>query len=200
MAGPRFVVGLVGGIGSGKSFVASLLARMAGARVIDADRIVGRLLAEPAVLRKLRRIWGPDAFRKNGSLDRRAASRRVFRDRAERRKLERLLHPRVRAEILRRLGRIRRGLVVLDAPLTLETGLERVCDAILFVDAPERVRLERVRRARGWDGAELRRRERNQTSLRRKRRLADAVVPNRGDVRETRAALRRFLRQGPIQT
>jgi len=191
---PPLIVGLVGGIGSGKSFVASLFARQYGARVIDADRIVGTLLRRPSILARIRRLWGPETIRKDGSLDRKVVARRVFEKRSEVAKLNRLLHPLVRREMRRELARRRRGVVVLDAPLLLEAGLSAWCDVVVFVAAPRAVRLARVKRTRGWDAAELRRREALQLPIARKRARADAIVPNAGSPAETSRAVARILR------
>ena len=199
LVNPRVVIGLIGGIGSGKSFVASLFARE-GARVIDADRIVGGLLRRPAILARIQRLWGPDTLRKDGCLDRKVVARRVFEKRSEVTKLNRLLHPLVRREMRRELARIRHGLVVLDAPLLLEAGLRGWCDLIVFVDAPRAVRLARVRRTRGWDAAELRRREALQMSIARKRARADAVVRNAGSPGETRRAVDRIVRDRIVRS
>lgn len=184
---PRIpTIGLVGAIGAGKSEVARILAE-AGCAVSDADALARQAIEEPAARAALRGWWGERVFGADGSVDRAAVAAIVFADSAERQRLEALLHPRIHA--LREAAFARAGAVparVIDAPLLLEAGLDRQCDAILLVDAPRAVRLERLQKGRGWSEAELDRREAAQWPLDRKRARADHVVTNAAD----RAALR----------
>lgn len=183
MRGP-LVIGLVGGIGSGKSAVSRLLARK-GARVIDCDAIVGALLDAPSVRRKLVRAFGPGIRGADGRIDRKALADRAFPDAPALRRLERIVHPPTLREIERELARARRdgiAAVVIDAPLLLETGLHRKCGLTVFVDAPARARARRVAERRGWSRGELARREKRQWPLARKRRMCDTVLPNRGSI------------------
>lgn len=188
------VIGLVGGIGSGKTFVASLFADE-GAAVIDADAIVKRLLTLPAVRTRIHATWGPAVFRKGGRVDAAALAAVVFRDPKQLDRLNRILHPLVRRAMRAKLRRIRAQFVVLDAPLILEAGIGDWCDRIVYVHAPRAVREARVRRERGWSAGELRRRERFQFPQARKRSAADAVVRNAGAARETRRDVARILRE-----
>lgn len=188
VAGPAPVIGLLGGVGSGKSTVARLLAAH-GARVLNADRIARRVLASPPVRAAVRRTWGPGVMRRDGRPDRAALSRLVFRDPGALRRLNRMIHPRAIARIRRDAARWRHGRrpVVLDVPLLLETSLGRLCRVMLFVDAPAPARAQRTARTRGWTLREFARRERFQAGLARKRRRADVVIDNGG----TRAATAR---------
>ena len=184
----RPIIGIAGGIGSGKSFVAALFGEL-GCLVIDSDAQVRAAYAEPAVRETLRRWWGDWIYTPDGKIDRRAIAAKVFADPAERLRLEALIHPRVaaaREEAMRAAvaagdptGSLGGGpeAFVWDAPLLFETGLNVRCDAVVFVDAPLEARLARVRR-RGWDAAELGRRENLQSPLDTKRRLSDDVVTN----------------------
>lgn len=189
------MVGLLGGVGSGKSLVARLL-RARGARLIDADRIAHEALQAPAVRRAVRALWGREVFDRRGHVDRRALGRRVFRDRRALRRLNALIHPRVRARIRERLRRWGRGArpIVLDVPLLLESPLRRACGWLVFVDAPARVRALRTARAHGWSLREFARRERFQAALGRKRRLAHARIDNGGALRETSRQVARLYR------
>ncbi len=183
---PCLVIGLVGGIGSGKSAVGRLLARK-GARIIDCDRIVARLLDRPAIRRAARRAFGRGVLASGGRIDRRALADRVFPDPAALRRLERILHPPTLATVNRALAAARREKLpaaVIDAPLLLETGLSRRCDLLLFVDAPLAARRRRVTANRGWRPGELARREKMQWTLAKKRRMCDTVLPNRGSIPE----------------
>jgi len=179
-AGRRLpVIGLAGGIGAGKSAVARAMARQ-GCVVVDSDAQAKALLDEPAVRAELVRWWGSGILAAEGRVERPAVARIVFTDPAQRRRLEGLVHPLVRAERNRVRDRARadgaRALVI-DAPLLFEAGVDAECDAVVFVEAPRAVRLERVR-ARGWDEAELARREAAQLPLAEKRRRSTHVIVN----------------------
>ncbi|MEO1007840.1 MAG: dephospho-CoA kinase [Planctomycetota bacterium] len=187
------VLGLAGGIGSGKSAVASILAEL-GFWVSDSDAGVRTLLARPDVRARVVAALG-DGVVRDGRLDRRAIAARVFGDDAARRALEAILHPMLhaeRADLLRRAAESGVRGVVVDAPLLFEAGVDAECDAVLFVETPRAERLARVRR-RGWDEAELDRREAAQMPLDEKRRRSTAVVPNTGDLAGLRDAVLRAL-------
>lgn len=180
------VVGLLGGIGSGKSAVAAQFRKL-GARTVDADRIAHGVLDEPAVRRTLASWWGPEVLRA-GRVDRARVARRAFSSAADAARLNALVHPRIRRELRRQVARARRGarVVVVEAALLLETGSDAWCDVLVFVDAPRAARRRRVE-SRGWTAAEWNRRERLQWPLPRKRRKADYVIDNGG----SRAAARK---------
>ena len=176
----RFLVlGLTGGIGSGKSTVASIFKEL-GARGMDADTIGHRVLERRDLASRLAKIWGGSILRR-GRVDRPALAALAFRSRADVDRLNAAVHPFIRRELLARIRKERRlgGLFVLDAALLLEAGIGHWCDAIVFVHVPRAVRLRRVA-SRGWDDAELRRRERFQWPVARKMARADFVVKNGG--------------------
>jgi len=176
------VVGLVGGIGSGKSAVAAMLGEL-GCLVSDSDELVRRQYEDPAVRAQLQNWWGPGILDERGLVDRAAVAAIVFRDAAERARLEALLHPRVEAERARAFAAAPVGTpaLVIDAPLLLEAGLADQCSEIWFIDAPEEVRKARVHVSRGWSGDEWARREAAQWPLDRKRAAAHHVLRNDGD-------------------
>lgn len=179
VAGPSKVLGLLGGIGSGKSAVAALF-QESGARTVDADAIAHRVLEEPAVRRTLARWWGPAIFER-GRVNRAEVARRAFGSPGETARLNALVHPRIGRALRREIGRARRrgGVLVVDAALLLETGSDAGCDVLVYVDAPAAVRRRRVA-SRGWTAAEWKRRERIQWPLARKRARADYVINNGG--------------------
>lgn len=186
------IIGIIGGIGSGKSFVAQLFGEL-GAMVINSDELVHAVYARDDVKSTLREWWGDGVFREDGSVDRRAIAKRVFTDVEQRRELERLVHPLVNRERERLMESAKDdGSVtayVWDTPLLVETGLHRLCDAVVFVDAPVDVRLARVS-GRGWDEAELVRRENSQMPLDNKRQISDYVISNAADAASARSQVR----------
>lgn len=178
------VIGLIGGIGSGKSHLARALASRRRVIVVNADQIGHRLLREPEVKEEIRRVFGEEVFGGDGEIDRRSLGSRVFGPNSEefRRTLDRIMHPRIGAAIKQEVSRAKQepGIeaVIVDAALLLEAGWQGECDHVVFVDSPFADRLDRVARTRGWSAEELRRREASQWPLERKRERADTVVDN----------------------
>lgn len=178
------IIGLVGGIGSGKSFVARLFGEL-GCLVIDSDAQAREAYRDPAVLAMLRSWWGDDVIQSDGTINRSAVAAKVFVDAAERRRLEALIHPLVHAarerEMRAAAGKPQVVAYVWDTPLLLEASLASQCDAVVYVDAPVEVRLARLKSRSGWDGAELLRRENSQMPLDSKRELSDYAITNTAD-------------------
>lgn len=140
------VVALTGGIGSGKSMVARHFSEL-GVPVIDAD-VLAREQVLPGTpgLKEIVHAFGPDVLAGSGELDRTRLRQRVFKNPSARKRLEAILHPRIRAEMQRRVREADAPYVVLAIPLLVETGQADLADRILVVDAPEALQLERVRR------------------------------------------------------
>jgi dephospho-CoA kinase len=185
------VLGIVGGIGSGKSTIgASFAAR--GAVVLDADAAAHAALEDPRVRAEIVARFG-SVGSTTGPIDRAALARRVFADPSELSALERIVHPFVLDDLARRLAQAKSDpsipLVVLDVPLLLETGLDRECDALAFVDTPRAIRLSRVAATRGWDERELDAREARQRSVADKRVAARYVIDNSGPHADTERAI-----------
>lgn len=174
----RPVIGICGGIGSGKSAVASAF-RALGCEVCVSDDVARAVLERPEVRAAVIARAGPSVSRPDGSVDRAALGRAIFADPALRADIERIMHPRIEAARRAQFAqapRSTRGFII-DAPLLLEVGLDRECDAVVFVDAPHALRVARVTATRGWDAAELDRRERAQLPLAEKRaRSTDTIV------------------------
>uniref|UniRef100_A0A832I085 Dephospho-CoA kinase n=1 Tax=Eiseniibacteriota bacterium TaxID=2212470 RepID=A0A832I085_UNCEI len=189
-----FIVGLVGRAGSGKSTVARALAAD-GARVIEADRLGHEVTdGDPEVRAALAAEYGADVYRPDGALDRARVAARVFADPEARARLDRLVHPRIVERIRRTLDAWRaaghRGVVVVDAALMLEWGLERACDAIVAVTAPEEEQVARLAAARGWTPEQARARLAAQRTNERFAAAADAVLDNRGSPEDLARAAR----------
>lgn len=162
------VLGLLGGIGAGKSLVATALESLGCVR-IDADRVGHELLRTEPVRAAIRARWGDGVFSADGEVDRARLGPIVFADESQLRELEAIVHPRMRAEFERCIALARRegaaAGVVLDAAVMLEAGWDTLCDAMIFVDSPRAMRLARVATERNWDAAELDAREKRQISL-----------------------------------
>lgn len=193
--GRPVVIGLVGGIGSGKSTVARLLEEF-GAAVSDSDGEAKNLLRDGDVRDLLAKRWGPGVLDAHGDVDRAAVARIVFGDSAERAYLESVIHPRLHARRKAALAEAAaRGVraFVIDAPLLFEAGVDRECDTVIFVDAPADQRLARVRATRGWPAEELSRREAAQLPLDEKRRRSGYTVANSGSESDLRRNVRSVL-------
>jgi dephospho-CoA kinase len=191
------VLGLVGGIGAGKSTVAAELGRL-GCAVIDGDAIGHQLLAEPAVRRRLRERWGEGIFRPDGTVDRQRLGQIVFADRRELEAINAILHPRIRRRIAEAIDRAQADpatpAVVVDAAVLLEAGWQDLCTALVFVEADERTRARRLAEGRGWDAAARAMREKLQISLDKKRRKCHYSIVNRSSVSHLSEQIRSLFR------
>jgi dephospho-CoA kinase len=188
------VVGLTGGIASGKSTVSAMF-RELGAEVIDADQ-VARDVVEPGTpgLQEVARRF-PGVVDGSGQLDRAALGRRIFADPTERRALEAILHPRIREEVARRteaLARTGVTVVLYDAALLIENGLHRGMDGVVLVSVPESVQRSRLAERDGLEEADITARLAAQLPLADKRASATWVVDNGGSLDETRAQVRQI--------
>lgn len=195
------VIGVVGGIGSGKSSVAREVAALANVYVLDADRLGHDALLDEGVKVALRRQFGDGIFDAAGEVQRGSVARCVFGDseshRIARHALEQIVHPEIERRIAGEIARAEaagQAAVLLDAAVLIEAGWRRLCDAVVFIDAPEDLRLKRVQQRSGWSLEELHRREASQLGLPEKRRQCDAVISNATDVRESGQQFLIFLR------
>ncbi len=187
------VIGIVGGLAAGKSTVAEMLRRR-GAAVVDADGIGHRQLASPVVKARLTEAFGRGILDEGGEVDRPRLAETVFGDSELTRKLNDIVHPPILERIRSRIRQLRRDdrapLIALDAALLVETDLHtELCDALLFVEAPERLRRERALTGRRMDGGQFEKRTHAQVPVRQKRRLADFVIRNVGDTGELESQL-----------
>jgi dephospho-CoA kinase len=182
------VVGLTGGIGSGKSAAAEEFARL-GAAVVDTDEIARALTAPGgAAMPQIQSVFGASFVAPSGAMDREAMRRHVFADPAARQALERLLHPMIRAESERRIAAARAPYVVHVVPLLIESANYRGrVDRVLVVDVPEDVQVERVGARSGLPAEEVRAIMRSQAPRTERLAAADDVIDNRGDLAALRA-------------
>ena len=197
------IVGLTGGIASGKSTVARILTEL-GATVIDADAIVHELQAPGSpLLGEIVEAFGPQILTADGALDRPALGALVFSDGEARERLGSIVHPKVGAEMLRRIAAARSSgaaLIVLDIPLLFEgrargtgSAAQMALDATILATVPEEVQIERQLERDGCDREEALRRVRSQLPLEEKRSLADYVIDNSGSRAETERQVREVV-------
>ena len=192
------VIGILGGIASGKTFVAKQFEEL-GAVVLDVDAIAHHVLAEREVIKALRERWGPHVVNAEGEIDRAAVAELVFAEGTtgsrELDYLERITHPRIGERVQRRLAELAESenvvAVVLDAAVMLKAGWDEFCDRIVFIASSRKQRLERVLQ-RGWSEADFAAREAAQESLDEKRKHADWVIDNGKSAAHTRAQVRQI--------
>ena len=179
----RYIVGVTGGIGSGKTTLADALAQK-GACVVDTDQIAHALTAPHGqAIAQIKAAFGGEVIDAHGALDRAAMRRRVFAAPAERQRLESILHPLIRAESLRRCVQAESPYVLLLIPLLAETragSAYAFLDRVLVVDCDEATQISRVMRRNGMNEAEVRAILSAQVSRAERNALADDVVLNNG--------------------
>jgi dephospho-CoA kinase len=184
----KLVVGLIGGIGSGKSCVAEAFVRR-DARVVSGDEAGHEALRRPEVIAWAAQRWGPAVLDDQGSVVRSKVAGIVFGDPEELKALEGVVFPHIRARLKQQLDEGARDpavrLLILDAAVLLEAGWNELCDRIVYVHAPRDVRLDRLARQRGWTEKEVAARERAQLPLAEKASRADDAVDNTGSPEQT---------------
>lgn len=189
------VLGLLGGVGAGKSTVARALGSR-GAIVLDADAEARAALAEPDLGPELVALFGQSVLDSHGSPRREVIAEQVFGPdgQALRKRLEALVHPRVRRRLREAIASARRSkpappLIILDVPLLLESPLLDACDRLAFIESTAADRVARTTEHRGWSADEVARREAHQAAIDEKRAAADLVIDNRGGLSDLEAAI-----------
>jgi len=188
-------IGLTGGIGSGKTVASDHFARL-GAEVIDTD-LLSRELVEPGepALAEIVDAFGTRVLTPEGHLDRAKLRDQVFNDPVARRRLESILHPRIRAEMLARAARSHAPYVVFVIPLLFETGQQALVDRVLLIDVPEDIQRDRVAARDDLDETQIGRIMQAQTDRATRLRQADDVICNDGSVQELHAAVEKLHRE-----
>ena len=176
------LIGLTGGIGSGKSYVCEIF-RALGVPVIDSD-VIARELVEPEskVLKQIASLFGDQVIQQNGSLNRALMRELVFNDENKRKQLEALLHPLIREEMQRQIDTLRSAYVVLAIPLLLERGWQQLLDRVLVIDCAETQQLQRAVSRDGSSQETIK--NIMDSQIRREERLAtaDDIIDNSGSI------------------
>ncbi len=193
--GPSFYVGLTGGIASGKSTVADTLGEL-GADIIDTD-VIARTAVEPGqpALEEIRRQFGDTFIASDGTLDRRALRKLIFADDEQRKKLEGILHPRIREMALEQAAAATGPYQVLVVPLLTGSPLASALDRILVVDCSEETQLERLLLRDSESEQQARSIIASQASRDERLAIADDVIHNDGTLEELEAATVAMHRQ-----
>lgn len=191
-------IGLTGGIGSGKSTVAKLLAQE-GFTVVDADKIA-REIMEPGspVLDEVAATFGDDLIHENGSLDRGELARRAFVDKPSTEKLNSITHPAIRAESERRFAAAEaagESAVIYDMPLLVELGMNRDMDLTVVVDVDAEERVRRLTSSRGLDETDARARIAQQIDDATRNAAADVIINNNGSENELKPQVDRLVQR-----
>ncbi len=177
------IIGVIGGIASGKSTVAGELGKL-GCAVISADAIAHELLRQKPVRDEIVGLFGPEVLEPGGEIDRNRLARLVFSDKSKLAALNNVVHPRVLERTERLIAQYNHcehaQAIVLDMPLLIEVGWADRCDRLIFVQCDRRRRAERARRI-GLDEQEIEIRENFQISLDKKAKLADNTIDNNSD-------------------
>ncbi|MBP90924.1 MAG: dephospho-CoA kinase [Planctomycetaceae bacterium] len=191
------VIGILGGVASGKSLVADQLRRL-GAEILNADQVGHEVLREAEVIKALRERWRDDVIDREGQINRAAVAKIVFASPPDGPEqlafLEQITHPRIGLRLsqqIEELSRRETEVVVLDAPVMLKAGWDQFCDHILFVETEQSIRRERARR-RGWIDEAFAAREDAQKSLEKKRSVSGYVIDNSGTREETLEQIKEF--------
>ena len=192
------VVGLTGGVASGKSFVASCFEEL-GAHRIDADQVAHEVLEDNSVIEQIVDRWGNGILADDGQINRKRLGEIVFSgpDEKELDHLESIVHPVIRIRIREQMVQLRESAqvetLVLDIPLLFEGEYDQYCDHVIFVDTDANVRKQRAK-LRGWADGELGRRESRQLPVEEKKLRSDVVIDNSGSKESTARQLADFYR------
>jgi len=190
------IIGLCGGIGSGKTTIARLFKQL-GCGIIEADKITHWLMSQKPIKKRVCRVFGQTIINKKGYIDRDILAQKVFNNRGYLQKLNTLIHPYIRKAIKGQLNRytVLDKTTVLDASLLLESPLVKICTFIVFVDVSRKNRLARIQKTRKWSVSELVRRESFQTKLKSKKQKADFIINNNFSLKQTYAQIKKIYRR-----
>ena len=185
MDSKKIIIGILGGIGSGKSSAAAEFARL-GCGIVDADRMVHELLEDETIILEIRQLFGDDILLSNGKIDNSRLSEKVFENDESVAGINNIIHPPVLArsdELIEKLNSSENvKAIVLDMPLLAEVGWHERCDKLVFVDCNPGIRAQRTEKKGGFSKNQLKKRENFQISLDSKAKIADYIIDNNSDL------------------
>jgi dephospho-CoA kinase len=191
----KIILGLTGGFGSGKTTVAKMF-RGLGAEIVDADKLAHNCIKKGSgVYQKISSIFGKSVLQSDKKIDRRKLAGLVFNNRSMLKKLNNIIHPEVIRMIKESILSSRTKVVVLDAPLLIEAGLCDIVDKIIVVMVSRQKQVERVFKKTKIKKEEILKRIRCQMPLSKKARLADFVIDNNGDLKDTKSQVNQIWRR-----
>jgi len=196
MANGKTVIGILGGVCSGKSTVAKEFGRL-GCGVIDADAIAHELLENSDIKKKIKEAFGEGVFDSAGRVDREELARKVFEDEQAVTKINRIIHPPVLSRCEELIAEFNRRsdikAVVLDIPLLAEAGWLQQCDKLVFVGCNEEIRARRAAKKGRFSKNQLKKRENFQIFLDKKKKIADYIVDNNSGLSATAEQVERIF-------
>ncbi len=185
MDSKKKIIGILGGIGSGKSSAAAEFARL-GCGVVDADRMVHELLEDETIILEIRQLFGDDILGSNGKIDKSRLSEKVFENAENVAGINNIIHGPVLARSEELIGKLNSSenvkAIVLDMPLLAEVGWHKLCDKLVFVDCKPEIRAQRIEEKGGFSKNQLKKRENFQISLDSKAKIADYIIDNNSDL------------------
>ncbi len=190
------VIGLTGSIASGKSFVSRILKEL-GAHVIDAD-VIARQVVEPGTAgwRQIKKVFGDEVLKPDLTVDRKKLAGAVFQDPQKMKKINEITHPLIISKIREEISQFRTSadaadkVLVVDAPLLIETGLHNSVDQVWVVDIPEELQVRRLMKRDRLTREQALARIRSQMPTGEKKKYADVIIDNSGDLTSTRQAVK----------
>lgn len=191
----KIIIGLTGSLGSGKTTVARIFKSL-GADVIDADAIAREIISPGEIIyRRIVAEFHRDILCKNRTINRRKFARIIFSDRSALKKINSIMHPKIISIIKQRIKKTKGGVIVLDAPLLIEAGLQKIVDKLVVVKISSRQQMKRLKNLKKLNPVQARRIIKSQLPLSLKIRLADFVIDNNGSIAETRKQVELLRRQ-----
>lgn len=203
-SGGRFpgktVIGMTGGVGSGKSLILQLFRERYGACVLEADQVCKRLI-EPdgSAFAAVVELLGERILDAEGRIDKAAMAALIFEDPAKRQAVNGILHPATFKAVLRLSEEARESLIVYESAIPREARFAELCDRILYVYAPRKMRAGRLAASRGYSAEKIRLIMKSQPTEKEYRALSDAVLPNTASPAETAEKLERLLKRWGIR-
>ncbi len=193
------VVGVTGGMGSGKSTVSAMFKKF-GAKVLDADKIAHlKMKKGERAYKKIIKEFGKSVLARSGEIERRKLADIVFKDKKALNKLCAIVHPEVIKYAEERVKKASKSpgvpAIIIDAPLLIEAGMDKMADALIVVKASAKTQIERYGKKTGLDRAGIKRRAQNQIPLKKKLALADYVIDNEGCKEDTRRIVGQIWRE-----